>query len=48
MCVFRRTDGSGDVSGLYEQEVQGYRHASGLAFGSRTWTSVCGVSALRT
>lgn len=38
--------GSGDVSGLYEQEVQGYRHANGPAFGAPIWTSVCGVSAL--
>lgn len=37
--------GSGDVSGLYQQEVQGYRRANGPACGTPTWTSVCGVSA---
>lgn len=38
--------GSGDMSGLCEQEVLGYRHANGPALGAPTWTSVCGVSAL--
>lgn len=35
------TSDSGEVSGLYEQEVKG--HASDPAFAAPTWTSVCSL-----